>query len=79
MNAARRRVLDKATALIGEARDLITQAAEEEREALENSPDSLQYGAKGEAMGECADTLTEQAGELENIEAAISEAKGGNQ
>ena len=60
MNKARRASLQKAL-------DLISAAKEEEEEAFENLPESLQESERGEAMQENFDQLEEIQGILEEV------------
>jgi hypothetical protein len=58
MNAARRKRLAKVVEELSAIRD-------EEQEALENMPDSLQFGERGEAMQEVVDVLSNAIDEIE--------------
>lgn len=64
MNAQRRKDIAKAIALIEEAIAILDNAAEEEREAFDNLPESLQYSERGERMEECADAIEDVSREL---------------
>ena len=64
MNKARRKELEKAADLIYEAISIIEWCKDEEEDALENLPESIQMSEKGEefdnnvyAMEECVDDL----------------------
>jgi hypothetical protein len=86
MNADRRKQLKfvraklaEACILIEAARDSLESAKDEELEAFENMPESLQNGDKGTAMnegidtmGELWDTLDDMATELGNADDAIT-------
>lgn len=74
MNADRRKRLRQAAALLSEARELISAVQEEEQEAYDNMPESLQAGDKGTKMSETADALDTLAQELENAESGLEEA-----
>jgi len=58
MNAARRKRLANVVEELIAIRD-------EEQEALENMPDSLQFGERGQAMQEGIDLLTNAIDEIE--------------
>lgn len=64
MNAQRRKDIAKAIALIEEAIAILDNVAEEEREAFDNLPESLQYSERGEQMEECADAIEDVSREL---------------
>lgn len=66
MNAARRKNLAKASALIEEAIVLISQCDEEEQEALGNLPDSLREAEKARAMEENSTVMQDCIADLEN-------------
>lgn len=76
MNSIRRTAIKKATegfkgkleALCVEYADKIKDIADEEREAFDNLPESLQYSEKGGRMEECADALDGVVEELESCE-----------
>lgn len=67
MNASRRKEIDKARALIGEAKAILEQCEADERDYFDNMPESLQGGDKGQAAEAAADVLQEAADELETI------------
>lgn len=75
MNAQRRKDIAKAIALIEEAIAILDNVAEEEREAFDNLPESLQYSERGEQMEECADAIEdvsrELADQIDNLNDAI--------
>ena len=64
MNAQRRKDIAKAIALIEEAIAILDNVAEEEREAFDNLPESLQYSERREQMEECADAIENVSREL---------------
>lgn len=57
MNKQRRKNIEKATALLEQAREIIDTAQEGEQEAYDNLPESIQDAERGEAMYENIDTL----------------------
>lgn len=73
MNAERRKIIARAVELMREASSLISQAAEGERQAFENLPESLQQGQQGQAMEQTADDL-DQA--VCSVNDAAEEAEG---
>ena len=64
MNAQRRKDIAKAIVLIEEAIAILDNVAEEEREAFDNLPESLQYSERGERMEECAEAIEYVSSEL---------------
>ena len=64
MNARRRKEIAKAIALIEDAIAILDSVAEEEREAYDNLPESLQYSERGERMEECAEAIEYVSSEL---------------
>lgn len=64
MNAQRRKEIAKAIALIEDAIAILDSVAEEEREAYDNLPESLQYSERGERMEECAEAIEYVSSEL---------------
>jgi hypothetical protein len=57
VNKARRKEIERAAALVAEAAEIIRLVGEEEREAFENLPESLQGGERGQTMSDAADNL----------------------
>ena len=66
MNAQRRKDIAKAIELLEEARAIIDNAAEEEREAYDNIPDYLNSSDRALKLEENADSLEEVSSELED-------------
>lgn len=75
MNAQRRKEIAKAIALIEDAIAILDSVAEEEREAYDNLPESLQYSERGERMEECAEAIeyasSELSDQIDNLNDAI--------
>ena len=59
MNKARRKEIEKAIALIEQAREILEAVAEEEQEAFDNMPEGLQSSERGEYMEECIYNIEE--------------------
>jgi fructose-1,6-bisphosphatase len=70
MNKARRAMIEKAQALITEARVLLEDAAQEEQDYYDNMPESIQAGEKGDRAQEAISALEEAVGQLEDVENA---------
>lgn len=75
MNAKRRKQLEKVIALIDDAKSQLDALKDEEQEAFDNMPESLQYSEKGERMEEIIsyldDSFSELESAIENITSAI--------
>ena len=57
MNDARRKQIQRALTLIGEAKDILEVAATQERDDLDNMPEDLQGGDEAERAEEIVDAL----------------------
>lgn len=73
MNKQRRKELAKASELISQAQAIIESVKEEEENAHDNLPESIQYGEKGEQMEEYIDTLDEAYGMCDDLMSMIDE------
>lgn len=73
MNKQRRKELAKASKLISQAQAIIESVKEEEENAHDNLPESIQYGEKGEQMEEYIDTLDEAYGMCDDLMSMIDE------
>lgn len=78
MNRDRRKELAEAITLLNgaqesleSAKDIIDSVRDEEEEAYDNLPESLQEGEKGEVMQVNIDSLDEIVSELEDIKDSI--------
>lgn len=83
MNDARRKELKKAVSLIDdakekllEARGIVDIARDEEQDAYDNLPESLQESEKGEAINDNIDRLDEAVYELESVDDTLDEQIG---
>lgn len=66
--------LEKLEGLIADIRDAIEILKDEEREAFDNMPESLQSSERGEAASNAADALDEAFSSLEEMESAREQA-----
>jgi len=71
MNNARRAELTKARGLIEQAKEIIAQAASEERGYFDNTPANLQGGDPGQRADVEATTLEEADGTLGTVRTAL--------
>ena len=72
MNKVRRKELARVVDLLDQARDLLETIRDEEQEAFENLPESIQCSERGETMENCIGTMEEMldyldTGELQEI------------
>lgn len=73
MNKERRNRLSEISDLVGDAIDQLEEIMEEEQEALDNLPESLQSSSKGEAMDEAITSMQDIMDELTTIQTDIDE------
>lgn len=57
MNADRRKQIEKAIELMEEAKGILENCKDEEQDYLDNMPESLQMGDKGQKAGEAIENL----------------------
>lgn len=61
MNAARRKEIERAIDLLYQAKEIIENVRDDEQDAYDNMPESLQYSERGERMSENVDALDNAA------------------
>lgn len=76
MNKQRRKDLLYVAESLQEALDRLSEVRDEEQEAFDNMPESLQYGSRGGAMQEAIDTMDEWESEIDEIKSRIEEFAG---
>lgn len=74
MNKARRAEIEKAQELISQAKDILENAALEERDSYDNMPESFQNGERGERADMAANALEEAVSTLDDAIAQANEA-----
>ena len=67
MNKARRKQIEKALDLLQQASEIIAIVGDEENEAFDNMPESLQESERGEKMQEYIDTIDEVIGAVDEV------------
>lgn len=77
MNKQRQKDLLDVAESLQEALDRLSEVRDEEQEAFDNMPESLQYGSRGDAMQDAIDTMDEWEGEIDEIKSRIEEFAGG--
>lgn len=73
MNARRRKDLEQAISMLEQAREIIECTREEEQEAYDNLPESIQVGDRACRMYENFDNLEETSSAIDDIIESINE------
>ena len=73
MNKARRKQLEKVVEVLTAQMEELETIKDEEQEAFDNLPESIQYGERGETMEENVDELDSIITDLENVIDSINE------
>lgn len=73
MNKQRRKELEKAVALLAEAREIIEACMDEEQEAFDNMPESIQESERGEQMEEYIYNMETAIDAIEEVETGITD------
>lgn len=73
MNKQRRKRLEEAFDLIGQAQSILEEVKDEEQEAHDNLLESIQYGEKGEEMEGYIEMLDEAYGYLDDANSVIEQ------
>lgn len=73
MNKERRKSIKEAICLIEQDAKMLEDIRDEEEEAMENLPDGIRYGEKGEQMQEYIDLINEAIESLENTDSILSD------
>ena len=75
MNAARRKEIDRALSLLGEARAILENERDAEQEYRDNMPDAFASGEKGDNADSAISNLDDAINEIESAESNAEEAK----
>ena len=73
MNAERRKRLQQARDKLAEIAEMLDGIGQDEQAALDNMPDGIQEGEKGQKLQENADTIQELRDEIDDIATRIEE------
>lgn len=73
MNKERRQKIGKIIERLEDIAAELEALADEERNAFDNLPESLQYGERGEAMEAAADDLEDVSGEVSELASRLEE------
>ena len=77
MNKQRRKLIDKAITKLEEIQTELESVKDDEEEAYDNLPESLQFGDRGEAMSEALDNLESAISGIEEAADYLRDAMGG--
>lgn len=73
MNKERRNRIAEIMDQLNEIANEICEVAQEERDAFDNLPESLQYSERGESMEAAADELEDVSGEVSELAIRLEE------
>ena len=77
MNKVRRQSIKEAIDLIQQANEILAEVGDEEEEAFDNMPESLQEGERGEQMQEYIDMIDEANEAIDDLIGNLSEITEG--
>lgn len=75
MNANDRKELDKAIALLEQAKEIIESIGQEEQDKFDNMTEGLQQTERGQHMEEVSSELSDKASSIEDIISEIEDLK----
>lgn len=75
MNNDRRKRITEAQELLSQARAILEIVRDEEQEAYENLPESLQVSERGLKMEDALDILDNAVSDLEDMESGLEESR----
>ena len=73
MNKQRRKRLEEAFNMIGQAKDILEEVKDEEQEAYDNLPESFQNGERGEEMQGYIEMLEEAWNYLDDANSVVEQ------
>ena len=73
MNKARRKAIEEIIDQMGTLKEQIESVCEEEQEAYDNLPESIQYSERGEAMSETASDLEDAASSIDDVMSTLQD------
>ena len=73
MNKARRKAIEEIIDQLGTLKEQIESVCEEEQEAYDNLPESIQYSERGEAMSEAASDLEDAASSIDDLMSTLQD------
>ena len=73
MNKARRKAIEEIIDQLGTLKEQIECISEEEQEAFDNLPESIQYSERVEAMGEYVTDLDDAASSIDDVMSTLQD------
>ena len=73
MNKERRKEIDEIIDQLGMLKEQIERISEEEQEAYDNLPESIQYSERGEAMVEHVTDLDDAASSIDDVMSTLQD------
>ena len=73
MNKARRKWLGDIIAQLTKKKDDLESVRDEEQEAYDNLPESIQYSERGDAMGEYVTDLDDAASSIDDVMSTLQD------
>ena len=73
MNKARRKAIEEIIDQLGTLKEQLECISEEEQEAFDNLPESIQYSERGEAMGEYVTDLDDAASSIDDVMSTLQD------
>ena len=76
MNKSRRSRLSELQTRLADIMADLDEIRNEEQDAYDNLPESIQYSERGDTMSDALDNMSEAASLLEDIDSYLEDAKG---
>ena len=73
MNKARRKAIEEIIDQLGTLKEQIESVSEEEQEAFDNLPESIQYSERGDAMDEYITDLDDAASSIDDVMSTLQD------
>ena len=73
MNKSRRKAIEEIIDQLGTLKEQIESVCEEEQEAYDSLPESIQYSERGEAMSEAASDLEDAASSIDDVMSTLQD------
>ena len=73
MNKARRKAIEEIIDQLGMLKEQVESISEEEQEAFDNLPESIQYSERGDAMGEYVADLDDAASSIDDVMSTLQD------
>ena len=73
MNKARRKAIEEIIDQLGTLKEQIESVSEEEQEAFDNLPESIQYSERGDAMSDYITDLDDSASSIDDVMSTLQD------